>query len=281
LVDIEHLRKLDHPAIICGLLKRDTCVSGEPGAGKVCGPVAEERREVTAPDGVTLSCRFFCGNPEEPHILFFPGEYDTEQDILDLAAGFGQFDFTVITPDYRGCGKSAGEACVSLLPGDAEAVYGAVDCWRKTDGRTGPLVIMGRSFGGAIALDLASRHDADTLTLVLESVFDRTEDFLSGKGLPAKELALSGKDPFSLREKMKDFSKAVLFLHSPRDEVVSIGQVEWLVAESRSKATQFQIVPSSGREDLSRNIPEYYFIAIKEFIYLRMGRRLPRKPRRG
>jgi alpha/beta superfamily hydrolase len=279
LVDIDHLKQLDHPAIICGLLKRDTRVSGSPGAGTLCGPVAGERREVTAPDGVTLSCRFFCGNPEEPHILFFPSEYDTEQDIIDLGAGFGRFDFTVITADYRGCGESVGEPCVSLLPGDAEAVYGAVDRWRKTDSRTGPLVIMGRSFGGAIALDLASRHDADTLTLILESVFDRTKDFLSGKGFPTEELALSGKDPFSLREKMKNYSKAVLFLHSPRDEVVSISQVEWLVAESRSKATQFQIVPSSGREDLSRNIPEYYFTAIKDFIHLRMGRRPPRKPR--
>ncbi|MEF3169513.1 MAG: hypothetical protein K6360_09375 [Deltaproteobacteria bacterium] len=70
-------------------------------------------------------------------------------------------------------------------------------------------------------------------------------------------------------------------LHSSRDPVVSITQVEWLVCDSRSKATQFQIAPSPDRESLASSTGEFYANAVKDFIHLRMGRWPPRKRRYG
>jgi len=277
-VAMNPLEKLDHPGIVQCLLKgvaeRSTIVSGGEAEDAVV-----ERLAVTASDRTELCCRVFRGLPEEPHILFFPGEYDTEAGIFDLAGQLGRFGMTVITADYRGCGGSGGAACISACPGDADDILRAVSEWISAQGRTGPLVIMGRSFGSGIALDLASRHCEETLCLILESAFDRTADFLAGKGIEAIEIGGPDEDPFANRTKMAGYTKPVLFLHSFRDSVVSLTQVEWVVAESRSKATQFQIVPSVSREDLVRAAGDLYYTTIRDFIHLRMGRRPKRRPR--
>jgi alpha-beta hydrolase superfamily lysophospholipase len=273
-----HLNQLDCPEIINSLFKN----------GKDSYRTAKESNSTNKPealtaiswDGTEIYCRVFRGIPEEPHILFFPAEYDSEAGIIDLATGLGQFGITLITMDYRGCWKSGGEPSISDLPQDSEAFYQVVKDWYVTEQRAGPVIFMGRSLGAAIALDLACRHDTDSMALIMESAFDLTEDFLSGMRIRINELGLSGKDPFSNRSKMSNYSKAVLFLHSHRDKVVSLNQIEWLVAESRSKATQLQIVPSECREDIAEKAGDVYFTVIKDFLNRRMGRR-PRRRRRS
>ncbi len=279
MAESSHLSQLDRPEIIDSLFKNIKDSYGTTKESHPGGEATAEALTAKSPDGVEIHCRVFRGIPEEPHILFFPAEYDCEADIIDLATGFGQIGITLITMDYRGCWKSSGEPSISALPQDAEAFYQAVKDWYDTGQRTGPVVFMGRSLGSAVALDLACRHDDDSLALIMESAFDLTEGFLSSKGIRINELGLSGEDPFSNRTKMSNYSKAVLFLHSHRDEVISLNQIEWLVAESRSKATQLQIVPSECREDIAEKSGDLYFAVIKDFLNRRMGRR-PRKRRK-
>ena len=274
-----HLSQLDRPDIIDSLFKNRKDSYGTAKDFNSGGETTAEALTAKSPDGVDIHCRVFSGIPEEPHILFFPAEYDCEADIIDLATGFGQIGITLITMDYRGCWKSSGEPSISALPQDAEAFYQAVKDWYAAKQRTGPVVFMGRSLGSAVALDLASRHNDDSLALIMESSFDLTEGFLSGNGIQINELGLSEEDPFSNRSKMINYSKAVLFLHSHRDEVISLNQIEWLVAESRSKATQLQIVPSECREDIAEKAGDLYFAVIKDFLNRRMGRR-PRRRRK-
>lgn len=279
MAESSHLSQLDRPEIIDSLFKNIKDSYGTVKESRPGGEATAEALTAKSPDGVEIHCRVFRGIPEEPHILFFPAEYDNEADIIDLATGFGQIGITLITMDYRGCWKSSGEPSISTLPQDTEAFYQAVKDWYDTGQRTGPVVFMGRSLGSAVALDLACRHDDDSLALIMESAFDLTEGFLSSKGIRINELGLSGEDPFSNRSKMSNYSKAVLFLHSHRDEVISLNQIEWLVAESRSKATQLQIVPSECREDIAEKSGDLYFAVIKDFLNRRMGRR-PRKRRK-
>ena len=277
---INHLSQLDRPEIIDSLFKNIKDSYGTVKKSRPAGEAMAEALTAKTPDGVEIHCRVSRGIPEEPHILFFPAEYDCEADIIDLATGFGHFGITLITMDYRGCWKSGGEPSISALPQDAEAFYQAVKNWYDTEQRTGPVIFMGRSLGSAVALDLACRHSDDSLALIMESAFDLTEGFLSSKGIQTNELGLSGEDPFLNRSKMSNYSKAVLFLHSHRDKVISLNQIEWLVVESRSKATQLQIVPCECREDIAKKSGDLYFAVIKDFLNRRMGRR-PRKRRKS
>jgi len=277
MAESNHLSQLDRPEIINSLFKNRK----EYWTAKKSYSVSNaEILTAISRDGTEIYCRVFRGISEEPHILFFPAEYDSEAGIIDLATGLGQFGITLITMDCRGCWKNSGKPSISALPQDAEAFYLAVKDWYATEKRTGPIIFMGRSLGSAVALDLACRHDDDSLALIMESAFDLTEGFLSSKGIRINELGLSGEDPFSNRSKMSNYSKAVLFLHSHRDEVISLNQIEWLVAESRSKATQLQVVPSECREDIAEKAGDLYFTVIKDFLNRRMGRR-PRRKRRS
>jgi len=278
MAESNHLSQLDRPEIINSLFKsrKDSYRTAKESNSTNKPEILTARSR----DGTKIHCRVFPGITEEPHILFFPAEYDSEADIIDLATGLGHSGITLITMDYRGFRTSGGEPSISALPQDAEAFYRVVKDWYATEQRTGPVVFMGRSLGAAIALDLACRHDNDSLALIMESAFDSTEDFLSGKGININELGLSGEDAFSNRSKMRNYSKAVLFLHSHRDEVISLNQIDWLVAESRSKATQLQIIPSECREDISEKAGDLYLTVIKDFLNRRMGRRPRRRYKR-
>ncbi len=266
MVEIGQLTQLDHPEIIQALL---------PCREESYRESELEILTAISEDGTEIRSRVFWGRPGEPHILFFPAEYDSEAGISRLATGLGKFGISLISMDYRGCMGSPGEPSISALPKDAEALYQAVKDWYSEAQRTGPLVFMGRSLGSAIALDLASRHVKDSLALILESAFDTTESFLSGKGI-----SFSGGDLFSNRSKMLRYHKPVLFIHSYRDQVVSINEIDSLLAESRSRATQFQIVPSACREDIMEKAGDIYFTVIRDFLNQRMGRR-PRRRKKG
>ncbi len=235
-----------------------------------------ETMEAETPWGTKFHIQTFRGKPEEPHIIYVPAEYDTDDDVNILAQGFGQHGITFSTCDLRAEIEGDRLTDINSLFDLGEAFFRNMTEWRRNQAFSGPFVIMGRSVGAAVALDMAHRHPDDSLCLVLESAFDRTVDFLKAKGLD-----VSGQDPeedpFNNRAKMKKFDKPVLFIHSHRDELISLGQVEWLVAESRSKATQFQVVPSGGRQDIVECSGDLYFNVIKGFLDLRLGRRPPRK----
>ncbi|RPI52773.1 MAG: hypothetical protein EHM49_05100, partial [Deltaproteobacteria bacterium] len=97
------LSQLDRPEIIDFLFKNRKDSYGTAKESHSGGEATAEALTAKSPDGVDIHCRIFIGIPEEPHILFFPAEYDCEADIIDLAAGFGQIGITLITMDYRGC----------------------------------------------------------------------------------------------------------------------------------------------------------------------------------
>ncbi len=273
MVEVNTLKVLDRPEVL-DLFFHTSSKKGSSEGGF-------EPLEVRAEDGILIHGRVFLGEPAEPHIVFFPGEFDNPETIQDLARGFGQMGFTLVVMDYRGTGESQGKPSVEWLFSDARAFLRDVCRWKEDAGRSGPLVPMGRSFGAGVALDAAFGVQEEILALILESAFDKTSDFFQGHGLKeAAEAVSQGPDPFANREKMKDFKPPVLFLHSHIDDIVNINQVEWLVAESRSKATQFQIVPSDGRQGLYRTGGQVYFSNIKDYLFLRMGRRPKYVPRR-
>ncbi len=282
MVEIDRLARIDTEKIRDLLLNKNIFMSPVP-TGDDKGPGSTfTGLQFMSDDGIRLNARIFEGKPAEPHILFFPAEYDDEANLLRLAAGLTGAGITLVSLDYRGLGYSEGTPSVAMLPSDGETFLNAVKNWMETGKRTGRLVIMGRSMGCAVALDVAASHQENLLCLIMESAFDKTGDFMAAKGLAEPEISiLNNSDPFANRKKMAGFKKPVLFIHSSGDMVQSLPQVEWLVAESRSKATQFQIAPGGTREELAAGVEKLYFKSIKDYINLRLGRRPPLKPRRS
>lgn len=236
--------------------------------------------EIPTRDNVKLTARIFEGNPEDPHLLYLPAEYENLDTLALLGEGLKKLGFTFASLDYRGFGMSGGKPSMGRLFEDTEIFYEGVRDWMKKTGRAGDAVVMGRSLGSAAALDLAVKHEKELLCLILESAFNRSRDYLSRKGVA--EGFIPQGPVFQNGEKMSSFTRPVLFIHSPRDQVQTLTEVEWLVVKSRSKATQFQIAPSGTREDLATQVGDLYLEFVHQYVNLRRGVRPKRrkKPRR-
>jgi alpha-beta hydrolase superfamily lysophospholipase len=92
---------------------------------------------------------------------------------LENVAHLLQIGFQVLLFDYRGYGHSSGQPSEPGLYRDAAAAWAHL---AERDDTVGvPRVIFGRSLGGAVAIDLATRVSADarmlSIRLVIESTF--------------------------------------------------------------------------------------------------------------
>ncbi|MEZ0329097.1 MAG: hypothetical protein ABWK15_06015 [Dissulfuribacterales bacterium] len=244
--------------------------------------VFQKKQPITIPDWKMFPCNddvktpqdhipvSYCeGAADEPHLFYLPSEYDTSEDLAAMFDALKSLKFSLFCCDYGSLWQKNEHIAIEAVCESTTAALQSVSSWMDEHGRKGPLVVMGRSIGSALAIHTAACMCQRTACLVVESGFDKTIELLQKMGKNTEGLS----DPFSNRAKMRTYTKPVLFLHSSRDEYVSITQVEWLVMESRSKTTQFQVVPSPGRNNVFSSTSEFYLQALKDFIYLRMGRR--------
>jgi pimeloyl-ACP methyl ester carboxylesterase len=115
-------------------------------------PAGFARREWTGSDGLTLSYRDFAGGePGRPPLLCLHGLTRNARDFEALAERFAG-DWRLIAPDMRGRGQSeyardAASYNLATCAEDVRLLLETLDC--------GPVVIVGTSMGGLIALYMA------------------------------------------------------------------------------------------------------------------------------
>ncbi len=216
--------------------------------------------------------------PSSPTILYFPAEFDTDHTIELLAKGINECGFSFVAFEYKEFGLSSGSFSFKNLLNEADFFVSSILSWREKREDHGPIVIMGRSLGSIPAIDQALKIQDKILCLVLESAFSSTKVFLERSGVDPS--LISDEPIFNNKKKMAEFKRPVLFIHSPRDVIQTLPELEWLVMESRSKATQLQIAPSGTRVELANQVGPLYMDVFKQYINLRRGIRPPRKRRR-
>lgn len=116
---------------------------------------------ITREDGVKIAYRYLPGRG--PTLVFLPGYMSDmcggkAQAIADWAEGEGR---AVLRLDYSGCGESSGrfeDGTLDLWRGDALSVIDAV--------ARGPIIVIGSSMGGWIALMIAERRRADIAGMI-------------------------------------------------------------------------------------------------------------------
>ena len=228
--------------------------------------------------GEAIKASAFMVEPSSPIVLYFPAEFDNNSTIELLARGINGCGFSFIAFEYKEFGLSDGIFLFKNLLVDADFFVSSILSWKEEHAKHGPIVIMGRSLGSIPAIDQAVKIQDKILCLVLESAFSSTKVFLERSGVDS---SLIPEGPiFNNKLKMSDLKRPVLFIHSPRDDIQSLPELEWLVMESRSKATQLQIAPSGTRVELANQVGPLYMDILKQYVNLRRGIRPPRKKRR-
>lgn len=168
--------------------------------------------ELITEDGVSLHAWFVRSDRPIATLVFCHGNAGNISHRLDSIRLFHELNLNVLIFDYRGYGRSDGRPSEEGTYRDAQAAY----AYAKSTG--GPVVIFGRSLGGAVAIDLASRAN-DAAALIVESSF--TSTVAVGKEiypfLPISWMTTIRYDSIS---KIPRVRCPVLVIHSPDDDII-------------------------------------------------------------
>jgi fermentation-respiration switch protein FrsA (DUF1100 family) len=200
------------------------------------------------------------GRPSRPVVMMFHGNAGTIADRLENVRQIvDRLGATVFQIEYPGYGDSGGRPSESSLYASGEA--GLKEARRRVGQRK--LVVFGRSLGGAVAIELASRHVVEGL--VVESTFTSLPDLAPATGLPlARYLAAYRFDSLA---KIKDVHAPLLIIHGDRDELVSFSMGQRLLeAATGALARRLHTVEGGTHNDTWFVGGEAYWRAWGDFL---------------
>lgn len=229
--------------------------------------------------GVQLGARFYPADPEEPHILFFHGNGEIASDYDAIGPVYNNYGISFLVVDYRGYGQSTGLPTASNLLSDAHTAFREVCRWLEGQGRTGLIIIMGRSLGSVPALEICSSYQNEIDGLILDSGFARTVPLLDRLGVATETLGISEADGFANFGKIRDIGKPTLIIHGQNDDIIPPKDADILLANSGTMTKQLLLAPGCGHNDILLLYGEAYFQTISRFA--EMLKRLKKKAAKG
>jgi fermentation-respiration switch protein FrsA (DUF1100 family) len=223
----------------------------QPPAGR--HPRLPEALSIPRPDGGTLSA-VHLRNPDARYtVLFSHGNAENIWQNLDYFRAMADAGFNVLAYDYSGYGLSTGRPSERAAYADVDAAY---DHLTRTEGVPPEFIIAhGRSLGGGVAADLASRRTV--AALVLESTFTTIHGVVSG-------FPLVPFDRFRTWRKLPKVRAPVLVIHGMRDEVIGFAHGQRLYDRARSPKRHFW-VKNAGHNDLLWVAGDEYWRVLGEF----------------
>ena len=109
-----------------------------------------------------------------PALLYFHGNGSNNGDLTQLAAIFHQLEVSVLLIDYRGYGQSS-----PIFPNEARVYEDATAAWQYLTQvqqiEPERIFVYGHSLGGAIAIELATKHP-EMAGLIVEGTFTSIQD---------------------------------------------------------------------------------------------------------
>ncbi len=106
-------------------------------------------------------------------IVYFHGNSDNLHRWGKISSEFTDYDYDVLTMDYRGYGKSSGPRNEEFLNSDSQYTF---DYAKKNYGEEN-IIVYGRSLGGAFATKIAA--DNQPKAVILESAFFSLQDIVN------------------------------------------------------------------------------------------------------
>jgi len=166
-------------------------------------------------DGLRLSGWYVPAKDSELAVLFCYGNGGNKSHRLDSIDIFHDLGLSCFIFDYRGYGSSEGKPTEEGTCLDAMAAYE----WLVNEKKVQPdnIIIFGRSLGGSIAAQLATK--VKVRSLVLESSFTSYVD-MGRKFYPYMPVRWLAKYNYNTAEYLKEVSCPVMIIHSRSDEIV-------------------------------------------------------------
>ncbi len=194
------------------------------------------------------------------YVLFSHGNAGNIADRLESVGIFRKMGLAVLVYDYGGYGKSTGKPSEKRCCEDAYLMWKWLTEIKKIP--TDKIILFGRSLGGAVTADLATR--VNCAGVILESTFLSTIDV--GRdifGWVPKSFAMGNE--FNTKDKLSKIKSPVLVVHSPEDRLVKFyhGRKIYELIESEKYFLEIR----GDHNDGFIITGEKYLNGLKSFIY--------------
>jgi fermentation-respiration switch protein FrsA (DUF1100 family) len=187
---------------------------------------------LTTPDGETLDgwrVPAGRGKPARGLVIIFHGNAGNISHRLDYLRMFHDLGFASLIIDYRGYGRSSGEASEEGSYLDADAA------WNHATQALGypakRIVLFGESLGGAVATQLAATRQP--AALVLASTFTSVPD-LGAEIYPWLPIRLLARIRYDSRDRLPQVNSPVLVIHSRNDDIIPFAHGRRLFETART-----------------------------------------------
>lgn len=174
-----------------------------------------ENVEFVTEDNFILSGWYIPARDRKGVLLFCHGNAGNISHRLESIELFHRLGLTVFIFDYRGYGGSGGKITEDGTYRDAEAA------WRYLVGTQGidsnEIIVFGRSLGGAIASELATKHTPKGL--IIESTFTSVPD-IAARLYPYLPVRFLARYRYDAADYISRVRCPVLIVHSRDDEII-------------------------------------------------------------
>jgi pimeloyl-ACP methyl ester carboxylesterase len=201
-------------------------------------------------------------NPGSSTLLYLHGNDGNVGTELNRVARLRAIGFNVLLIDYRGYGRSTGgEPSESKVYEDAESAWNFLVTRKRID--PSQIMIYGHSLGGAVAIELATHHQAAE-GLIVENTFTSMVDMAKFENYNVFPISLLLNQRFDSIAKAAQLQLPVLIVHGTRDEIVPYHMSVQLF-EAVHAPKVLRLIPGGGHENNYVVAPEAYESAIHEF----------------
>jgi pimeloyl-ACP methyl ester carboxylesterase len=201
--------------------------------------------------------------PNAKVLLFLHGNSQNIGGNLKHANRFHELGFSVFIPDYRGYGKSEGG-----FPSETQVYADAQTAWNYLTQQRGinpkEIFIYGHSLGGAIAIDLATKHP-EAAALIVESSFTSIADMVRRDpkfAIFPVDLLLHQK--FDSIHKVRSLTMPVLYIHGTADSLIPFSMSQQLF-DATSSSKKLVFIPNGGHSNNATVNRSLYFSAVQNF----------------
>ncbi len=220
--------------------------------------MAFEDVDFVAADGTKLHGWYFGLDRPRGHLLYCHGNAGN---VTGRALAANELrrkhNLAVFVFDYRGYGKSEGKPNEAGVIRDGFAAFQWLS--KRANKPTAEILVLGRSLGGAVAVDLASRLGAKGL--VLQNTFTSIPDVAASHYwfVPVRRLM---RTRFNSIDKIARYSGPLLACHGTSDEVVPFRLGRQLF-DAANEPKSFVTIEGG---DHNSNFPPTYFDELARFV---------------
>ena len=226
--------------------------------------MASEDVYIEVAPGEKINAWYFPGNPGRKTILFCHGNAGNISHRLETVEFLKTLEVNVLLFDYRGYGRSDGRPTEENVYTDARAAFD----WLIREKKVVPqnVILFGRSLGGAVAIDLASKVTCGGV--VVESSFTSADE-LGRKMFPYFPVKFLLRFKFDSLAKIAKLSCPVLVTHSPDDDLIPVEMGRQLYEAAREPKFFIELNGLHNDRDYLEN--QAYLEGLRDFIFKNNG----------